>query len=420
MPLWDTGFGTGAQAAPGILDAYNKGQKQEIELQNARTEQSKINMAMLEASLTQPDRLAQSIATARQAIQSVDPNRIRRAGGFENQQKLEDQTDAKLTEEEMRQVFVSRFGEGVLPALGNAEKMKDYFKDQKIKPGTPAFQDLVDEAVDGYKKLKSGIQRSPQGFSMEDLAPIRSVRGADGSLSVEAVPQPAAPQQIVVPQTQPVEVAPTLIEGQQLPPVNMYDPSVRAGQLNLALQQEPLTNAELELAKGQQSANFMAQKLMSEHLLKKDLATADIAARAKEGSENRQVEMDKANKDLAAKLIGIKMQSERPRGGGRGGDTFQQKIDLKTIGEIDRYKKWLTVLGGPQNEGARKMARQKINSFGTPEARARAEQDLAAYIAPAAQAVPAGGIARKQYNPKLNKTRITYSDGRVEEVDGKK
>ncbi len=412
MALWDTMFGVGAQQAPDIMDAYYKGRSREMADFNAQEAAEALTMKQLEDAVMQPDRLAKSYGETIQGINVVRPNVVKDAGGFDSVTKLEQKTDKALTAEEMKQAIADKYGGG------DFKKAQDYFKDQKLKPGDPAFDTLVSDAVEGYKSMKANkgsvpAQRTPQGFGMEDLVPIKAVRDEKGNLTVQKAPVVVqAPPQVVVqpeitpeqmlasvqPQVQPA----TVVEGNYQAPDNMFDPRVRMQHLNEALQR-PMSDAELELTKGQQSNNFMAQKMMAEQLFKKQLQDQQLAAEAEQKTATMQAEMDKTNKTIAAQLLGHKMQADATRRAGGAGNSFAEKLDLKTIGDLKKAQQQIAMIGGAENPYARKMAKQVIDSQLTPQARAKAEEMLGAYVTPSVkgQAVNDGKITVR--NPKTNK-----------------
>lgn len=93
-------------------------------------------------------------------------------------------------------------------------------------------------------------------------------------------------------------------------------------------------------------------------------------------------------------------------------------------GDITRYRQMLPNLSDTPDvakrkvEALRELVRQKQRS--DIDTARRAKFDVSGFDSAPSKPPPQRTISRKQYNPRLNKTRFTYSDGTTEELDGQR
>jgi hypothetical protein len=304
---------TGFDGAAKVIQGITTGEQAGLELAMKEAQLRQIGLQELENALLQPTRLASQIAKGRQDINTVrdeviNPPTPKIGGG---QDKLTSETSKVLSENELQDALAKKYGEG------NFERAKAFLKAKK----PDEINSLVKDAVDSYRTIKSG--RAPQSVSNDPVAAAiansRLAPGEDPALTAAAINGPVGVSQIgmdqlrLMPMMPPMvqDIPPSVITAEALQPLNPFSIEGQMQALKPALQ-NTISNAELELLKAEQQNEFMANKILADHAVKKQIADQDNATKIAVAQGEREDNADKTNLDATLKLIGYAISANRP------------------------------------------------------------------------------------------------------------
>ena len=223
----------GGAHAPGIFDAYVKGQTAALDIAKQEAAQNQITMQMMEAQINQPDRLMQSFSNTAQGLNLVRPE------GVPKVEPIDEGTAKKALE--------NRFG--------TMEKAKEYFNKLDSKTAELEMDTIIAQA------------RTPAA----PLAPVQNQSiGFDLGIQPQAGRMPAsvdspAPELQAAP-SNPTAPAPITADQMVLPPVDPFNPLSKAAYYQAAAP-HLRTNMEKEMMEAGIRAQMEDRKLLNQLLI---------------------------------------------------------------------------------------------------------------------------------------------------------